>query len=119
MPGRVIVRIETTRLSERPWLHALVENAKSCGGRIEIAELSAFMAQQAEIGARFTMQNSEVEAVAGERAAPTLDAFGKLSARAIFASGLYWHLILEAVEKSGQNSWLKRLGRPLLHLCIR
>ena len=103
MPGLVVIRLDRNALSRTPWLAALVTMVSESGGRIGIAELSAFMSRAGRIGERFEISEKHLDEVSGEEASPPYEAFDKMSARAVFASGLYWKMVSDRIESSGQR----------------
>jgi hypothetical protein len=104
-PGRVVVRISTHMLAQRPWLNALVEKTRASGGSISITELAAFMADQARVGARFAATADDVtdRLLGGQppAGAEGMECFSTMSVQGAFATGVYWHMLTENLSRAG------------------
>ncbi len=116
LTGRVIVRITSKMQSERVWLGRLVEWAKASGGRVSIDVLTAFMADQAGIPARFAADGLQD---LGEDVPSHPEGFyDRLSMRAAFCAGLYWHMLIDrlAAFNPKRTAMLREVAPSLTEL---
>jgi hypothetical protein len=112
LDGRIVIRVGRTTPSERPWLQRLIDRVKGCGGRMDIRELLAFMADAARIDARFRLPETPgLDAFLSESSASAapIDFFASMPVKAAFASGLYWNLLENRLRGRGLSDKAARI----------
>lgn len=111
LDGRIVIRLGRTTSSERPWLQRLIDRVKGCG-RIDIRDLSAFMAEAARAAARFRLRDTpglDGFLSEGSASAAPIDFFAPMPVKAAFASGLYWTLLENRLRERGLSDKAARI----------